>query len=364
VDDQDCKAPADHKTANALTNRTLLGFETGKLWGVGATLQFANVSALGEERYNDGLNGKTRLATVQDPGNTEVLQAYLSWNGFRLGRQVLKVDNQRFIGPGAWSQMPKAFNGLTYQGSLGTRWVELHAGHLVQLTTSLGQTRALKVDFARFRFTPWSAVAITPFWFGVEETTRLYGATPDGSVQHLGVRADGSWKGLLYDASVARQKAYKDSTRTADRDYLSLMAGYAFGKDFRVKATHEALEGAAKNDPIQNAFTTPLASLHGFYGWSDRLGATPVTGIVDDYLAGEGKVWVLNLEAQAHSFKPEKTDRGFSRYGTELDFSAAWPVTRNFELMVKVGDYRGDAAAAAPYNKNLRRFWLMSTFRF
>lgn len=364
VEDQDFAAPADHKTANAWTNRTLLGFETGSLWDVKATLQFANVTALGEERYNSGLNGKTAFATVQDPGNTQVLQAYLSWKGFKAGRQVLSVDNQRFIGPGAWSQMPKAFNGLTYQGNFGTKWVELHAGHLAQLTTSLSQTRALKVDFARLRFTPLESLAITPFWFGVEETKRLSGASPDNSVQHLGLRTDGTWKGLLYDVSFARQKAYKASTRTADRDYLSLMAGYAFTKSLSLKATHEVLEGAARTDAIQNAFTTPMSSLHGFYGWADRIGATPVTGIVDDFVQFEAKAWGLVFEVQAHLLKPERTDRGFTKYGTDFDVHVAWPVTKNLELTVKAADYQGDSSAPAPYSKDLRKVWLMSTFKF
>jgi hypothetical protein len=364
TEDQDFKAPADHKTANAFTNRTLLGFETGALWDLKATLQFANVTAIGDERYNSGLNGRTNLALVQDPGNTEVLQAYISWKGFKLGRQVLRVDNQRFIGPGAWSQMPKAFTGLTYQGNFGTKWVELSAGHLTQLTTSLSQTRALKVDFARLRFTPIQEVALTPFWFGVEETTRLYGASPDNSVQHVGLRADGTWNGLVYDASFAQQRAYKASTKTASRDYLSLMAGYAFSKTLSLKATHEVLGGAPRTDALQNAFTTPMSSLHGFYGWSDRLGATPATGIVDDFLQLEAKGWGLAFEVQAHAFKPEQTDRGFTKYGRELDVSVTWPVTKNFELTLKAGDYKGDGAATAPYNKDLRKLWLMSTFKF
>ncbi len=364
VEDADYKAPADHKTANAFTNRFLLGFETGALWDVKATFQFANVTALGEERYNSGLNGKTTLATVQDPGNTELLQGYLSWKGFKAGRQVLRVDNQRFIGPGAWSQMPKAFTGLTFQGNFDTKWVELFAGHLTQFTTSLSQTRPVKLDFTRARFTPIPEIAITPFWFGVEETSKLYGVSPDNSVQHTGVRVDGAWKGVLYDASVAQQKAYKASTKTASRSYLSLMAGYAFTKDISVKGTHEVLEGAGKGDGIQNPFTTPMSSLHGFYGWADRLGATPVTGIVDDFIQFEAKRWGFAFEVQFHSLKPEQTDRGFSKYGTDLSASVTFPVTKNYELMLKIADYKGDSAAVAPLNKDLKKLWFVSTFKF
>lgn len=364
VEDSDFKAPADHKTANGLTNRTFLGFETGAWEGLKLTLQAANVVALGEERFNSGLNNKTTLATIQDPGNTQVIQAHLAWKGFKLGRQTLRVDNQRFLGAGMWSQMPKAYTGLTFQGDLGAKWVNLHAGHITQVTDSLSRTRALKLDFVRARFTPVKEIAITPFWFGNEETTKLYGSTPAASVQHTGLRVDGAWKGLLYDATVAQQKAYKESTTTASRSYLSLMAGYAFTKDISLKATHEVLEGAAKGDVLQSAFTTPQASLHGFYGWADRLGTTPVTGIVDDFLQLEAKQWGFVFDVQFHTLKPEQTDRGFSKYGTDLSLSVAFPVTKNYELMLKVADYKGDSSAVAPMNKDLKKVWLVSTFKF
>lgn len=364
VKDSDSKAPADHKTANGLTNRTFLGFETAAWGGLKLALQAANVAALGEERFNSGLNGKTTLATIQDPGNTQVLQAHLSWKGFKLGRQTLRVDNQRFLGAGMWSQMPKAYTGLTFQGDLGTKWVNLHAGHITQVTDGLSRTRALKLDFVRARFTPAKEVALTPFWFANQETTKLYGATPAASVQHLGLRVDGGWKGLLYDATVAQQKPYKQSTTTANRSYLSLMAGYAFTKDLSLKAAHEVLEGATKTDAIQGAFTTPQASLHAYYGWADRLGATPVMGIVDDFIQFEAKRWGFVFDLQFHTLKPEQTDCGFTKYGRDLSLSVAFPVTKHHELMLKIADYKGESTAAAPMNKDLKKVWLVSTFKF
>lgn len=348
VDDSAFVAPATHKTANALTNRTILGLETGDLWGAKATLQFANVTALGDERYNSTLNGHTQFATVQDPGQTQVLQAFVAWKGVKLGRQILSVDNQRFIGPGTWSQMPKSFTGVTVQQTFGLSWFELHAGHLTRIHTSTGVNRELKAEFARLRFQPWSFLAITPSIFAVEEPT-----TPATSYQHRGLRLDGSWKGVMYEAAYAQQRRYADATTTPDRSYRQVMVGYK-AKDWSVKAAHEALEGG---------FDTPLASLHGYYGWSDRIGRTPAAGLEDQYLQAELKRWGFTFEVQAHRFRAESASLA---YGKELNASVIYPLTKAFSVQFKAADYQADAEvpAAGSLNRDLRKVWLMTTFKF
>ncbi len=346
VEDQDYKSPADHKTANALTNRTILGFESGSLWDAKFTLQAANVASLGDERYNSGLNGKSTFATIQDPTQTELLQAFVSWKGFKAGRQVLSVDTQRFIGPGAWSQMPKAFTGVTYQGKFGTEWMELYAGHLTRLTTSTGINRPMRTEFGRIRFTPWTWLALTPGWFAVQETT-----APKTSYQHHTLRADGKWKGFLYEANVSQQRGYKDSVGIAEANHRQGMVGYAW-KTVSAKAVHEELEPG---------FNTPLASLHGYYGWSDRIATTPAKGLVDDYLQTEVKAFDMTFEVQVHQFKAQRDGQA---YGKELDFSVTRPITKAFQIMVKFADYKADALAPTNLNKDLRKLWLMTTFKF
>lgn len=153
-DDAAFTAPADHKTANALTNQTRLGYTTGPFHGIKAKLEFLNVSALGEERFNSTLDGRAQFAVVQNPGLTQVNQAYLEFKGLKVGRQALSVDNQRFIGPGAWNQTPKGFTGAVFQNSTWVPATDLMVGHLIRIHTSLGINRDLKADFARFRYTP------------------------------------------------------------------------------------------------------------------------------------------------------------------------------------------------------------------
>ncbi|MBS1766989.1 MAG: hypothetical protein JST05_06255 [Acidobacteria bacterium] len=338
---------AGDKTANAPTTRTILGLTTAPIGGIKATLDFANVTAIGPERYNSGLNGQTQYALVQDPGQTQVLQGYLEGYGFKVGRQVLSFDNQRFVGPGAWSQMPKTFTAALFENRTWIPDTEFTAGHLFSIHTSLGKNRKLDGNFARLRWSPKAWIAVTPFWYGIGEPT-----APTTSYQHLGLRADGAFHWLTYEASVAQQRPYLDGA-VARRMYRMGAVG-AKGEAWSARYVEERLEGG---------FQTPLSSLHGFYGWSDRIGTTPAAGLVDRYLQGAVKLWQLNGEVQLHRFTAEQTNQ---LYGRELDASVEWKPAKRWSLLAAVGRYFGDdgAPAAGSLNKDLSKFWLMTTYRF
>lgn len=338
---------AGDKTANAPTLRTVLGLTTAPLAGLSATLAFANVTAIGSERYNSGLNGLTQYASVKDPGQTQVLQGYLSGYGFKIGRQILSFDNQRFIGPGAWSQMPKSFTATIFENATWIPHAEFTLGHLFRIHTSLGQNREINGDIARIRWSPDARLALTPFWYGVEEPT-----APTTSYQHLGLRGDGAWQWLTYEASVAQQRSYRDGL-TPRRMYRMGALG-AKGATWSARAVDERLE---------DGFQTPLSSLHGFYGWSDRLGTTPAGGLVDRYLQGTVKVHSIKGEVQVHRFTSEATGL---RFGQELDASLEWQAVKRLSLLVAIGRYVGHAGApsAGSLNKNLSKFWVMTTYRF
>lgn len=360
--DQAYTAPASSKTATALTNRTILGYKTGEYYGVSANLQFLDVSTLFDvNRFNDGFNNKTEAAKISDPHQDRILQGYLEWKGLKVGRQTLSVDNQRFIGGGAWSQAPKSYTGATFKGNFGLPWMELHAGHITDILMSDGTHRDLKLEFARIRFTPCKAIAITPFYYAADvanataPTVPVTTYTATSSYQHRGLRADGAWNGLIYEASYAQQRTYKDGTeaKVPDRIYRMGMVGYKY-QDYSIKIVREALE---------SGYTTPDASLHGFYGYSDRISTTPTAGLVDTYLQGNAKAWGISFEAQYHFFKAE-SDRSLD-YGKELDLLVNYPVSKNVSILAKFADYKGDGeVTSSSLDKDLRKFWFMTTYKF
>lgn len=360
------------KSAVGLTNRTILGYRTGSLYGISANLQFLDVSTLlGVSNFNSGYNGVSEHSRIAEPHQDRLLQGYLEWKGLKVGRQILSVDNQRLIGPGAWSQAPKSATGATFQGNLGLSWMEVHAGYVNDIVLSDNTHRDAALRFARIRFQPLKELAITPFYYTADvaayttPTVPTPSTTlPSSSYQHRGLRADGTWKGLLYEASFAKQAAYREGTaaKVPDALYRMGMVGYRY-KDASLKVVRESLEAG---------FNTPDAALHGYYGWSDRVATTPSLGLVDTYIQGNAKALGLEFEAQYHGFKADAASG--PDYGRELDLQVNCPITKSFSILAKYADYHGNAEAAGLtgygsktrlyLESDLKKFWLQTTYKF
>ena len=97
------------RSAVASTLRARLGVRTREWQGLSAVLEGESVGHVGDERYNDTVNGRTQYPTVADPKDDSINQAYLRWrwrNRFELnvGRQAVNLDNQRWIGSVGWRQ--------------------------------------------------------------------------------------------------------------------------------------------------------------------------------------------------------------------------------------------------------------------
>src|SRR5262245_3162511 len=77
--------------ATASTLRTRAGFESNPQYRFGVLLEGEDVHVIGAEQYNSTTNGLTQYSVVPDPEDTEVNQAYVSFQGagmrLRAGRQ-------------------------------------------------------------------------------------------------------------------------------------------------------------------------------------------------------------------------------------------------------------------------------------
>ena len=106
------------KNARASTLRVRLGYETGGFKAFGALLEAEGIAAIGSDRYNSTVNGRTEYSVVADPAAAEINQAYLSFSGIpvtklKYGRQRIMLDNQRFIGNVGWRQNEQTFDAFT-----------------------------------------------------------------------------------------------------------------------------------------------------------------------------------------------------------------------------------------------------------
>ena len=117
------------KDADALTLRSLIGWQTAPYHNFSFGAQLIDVSKL-SDNFNDStpLSGpfnpaanqpnKLAYAKVVDPDYTGVNQLYVDWTGikntkFRLGRQQVNLDNVRFIGDIGFRQVMQVFDGVS-----------------------------------------------------------------------------------------------------------------------------------------------------------------------------------------------------------------------------------------------------------
>ncbi len=116
---------AGRRDADLLTVRTRLGYQTASFSDFDAFVEMENITAIGDDNdantgsgTNNWGNGNSTYATIADPEGTELNRYWLGYNGFadtvvRVGRQRIKLDNDRFIGNVGWRQNEQTYDSFT-----------------------------------------------------------------------------------------------------------------------------------------------------------------------------------------------------------------------------------------------------------
>jgi len=354
---------ATAKSADALTNRLVLGWRSGSWKGISAFAQLENISTLAEPRYYVPQTGYGQgdHAVVADPPSSQLNQFYVEWKGLRVGRQAINLGDQRFVGSVAWRQNDQIFTGATYTNKTWIPHTEFTLGYLTQVQTTVGQTKPITAQLMNLHFTLIPGGHLRAFHFAFNEGDQSLRnpagvVTKDTSFAHTGARLEGEARKVLYDASFASQKKYQDATDngTLDAKYRLLGLGFRIAKEHTVMVVEERLEAG---------FKTPYATLHAWNGWADRFLATPAKGLVDRYGQYRGKVGVWSFEASFHVFSAEQ---GGAAYGKERDVLVGYKARPWLSLLLKAADYRADTETPTlgTANKNLKKLWFQTLLTF
>jgi hypothetical protein len=343
--------------ANASVLRTRLTFETATWRRWSLTLEADDLRAIGADGFNSTRNGKTEWPTVADPTATELNQLFVrhvsaSGLGLSLGRQRLISSSRRFVGSINWRQNEQTFDAVSAERKFGDDTeasyvfvsnvnrvfgpkdgnppADLRGGiHLIDVKRVLGGGTRL-----------WGY----GYFLDFDTAATLSTAT-------LGLRMDGAYSirdelRVPFIIDVARQRDYANNPFDYALNYWLLEGGLAW-KDLSILAGVEVLEGTGRNG---EAFSTPLAGLHGQNGWADRFLSTPPGGLEDRRLKLGHALGAGRLDVVYHDYS---ASAGSSSYGTELDVSVAWPITEHYSLLVKVADYRAEGFAS-----DVRKLWV------
>jgi hypothetical protein len=263
--------------ASAFTIRTRFGWETAEFAKVKGLIEFEDVRQAGPEHYavnvpgvaTAPLNGadKARYPVVNDPDVTELNRLQLTWTPsaavqLTAGRQRILLDDQRFVGNVGWRQDEQTFDAIRADVALG-RFKATYA-YVTHINRILGELRDWDSDshLLNATWSPAEALRLQGFVYALD-----FGNSAANSSITKGVKASGkTWVNLFqlaYNATYAKQSDYHGNTPNFDLAYWGGDVAATFDI-YTVKASYESLEGDGTR-----GFTTPLATVHAFQGWSD-----------------------------------------------------------------------------------------------
>ncbi len=332
------------KDADALTLRSRLGYKTGSVSGFSAVLEFEDSRTVaGIDDYND-TNGKGgEYSVIADPETTELDQGFLQYKTdtltSKLGRQVIKLDNTRFVGDVGWRQDRQTFDGLSFDYNPLDDLTVKYA-YLEQRNRIFAEEKDIDSKDHLLNASYKTGVGtITGYGYLLEEDTDTELAFDTFGVRFKGATEAGDIK-LLYTAEFATQEKSSKGAEDLEADYIFLEGG-AVISGITAKLGYEVLG----SDDGQFGFSTPLATLHAFNGWSDQFLNTPNEGLVDTYVSVSGKLaggkWVLAY----HDFSADEDSDTSDDFGDELNISYGKAFGKHYSAGIKYAAYSADDPA-------------------
>lgn len=321
-------------------------------------------------------------SVIADPQNVGLNRAQVQYKDKHLsltvGRQVISLDDQRWVGASAWRQNEQTFDAVRGTVALGP--VALDATYSDSQRSIYGGDGGPRVSYSgRFTFLGASVgskyLTVKGFAYLLDYDPTVFSnlaATRSqlDSSQTYGVRATsalplGKALKLNLAASFARQSSWRDNPRPFAANYLAAEAGLsAHGLTATLGYEDMGSDASAQGGP--SAVQTPMATLHAFDGWADVFLTTPARGLKDSYgglaYALPKSLGIKGLTAKViyHQFD---SDIQSVNYGHEWDGSVGFQTGR-VNWLVKYADYHAVGTAALGAGTTTRKFWLQSEYSF
>ena len=353
--------------ARASTVRTRLGYETRNFEGFFAFVEIENVSAIGNEAYDDTIEGRTRFPVVADPETTAINRALLTVDRLpatllRIGRQRIVLDNQRFLGNVNFRQIEQTFDAVmaenrSFNDVVATYVYIANANRVFGDDSPVGDFDS-DSHLLNVAYDGWRVGQLTLYGYLIEiENAQAF------SSRTFGARFAGSHRfrfnrdlGLAYALEFAHQRDHAGNPADYSDTYVLIEPGLIVGNLF-AGIGFERLGGDGV-DSVQ----TPLATLHAFNGVTDRFLVTPAVGLDDRYakatfvIDDPAPFDTLTISGAYHDFQ---SDSGDLDLGSEWSLKATLDLDAHFTLSIEYADF--DAGLVST---DTRVTWSALGFRF
>lgn len=354
------------RNADANTVRERLGYQTASFWDLKALVEVQANQHL-SNGFNDTINGRTSYPQIPDPESFDLNRLQLSYSGMTdltatLGRQVVNLDDQRFIGASAFRQNEQTFDAmrLDYTGLPGLSATYIYSDRVNRIFGNRSPAGHFNGNVHLFNagYNVSSIGKLTGFTYLLDLSHSATLSTATYGIQLVGAQPlDDQFK-LRYIAGYARQTGYADNPLSISLDYWRLEGGI----DYEAWSLTGGVETLGGNGKV--GFSTPLATLHAFQGEADAFLTTPPQGVADRYaklgyqldFSALGAPRKLNLVATYHDFSAA---HGTGTLGHEMDFGAIIRIDDHWRLDPAYAAYDGTIGFASR-----NKIWLSLTYTY
>ncbi|GAB2523664.1 alginate export family protein [Microbulbifer agarilyticus] len=298
---------------------------------------------------------------VADPEGTEVNQAYLAYTTgattAKFGRQRILLDNQRFVGGVGFRQNEQTYDAFSVTNT-SLEDTTLFLVHVNNVNRIFGEDSPLgdhtnDTFLLNAKYAGLSAGTLSGYAYLIDNEDATHFSTDT-----YGVRFAGGQGGLKYALEYAMQSSAADNPANYDADYLLAEGSYKVGS-VNIAGGYEVL-GADGSD---GQFITPLATLHKFQGWNDKLlggGTGNIAGGVEDvYLSVGTSLGGVKLAFNYHQLSSNDSGvSGMDKLGSEAGFLVAGKLA-GINLSMKYSNYTAD-----DFSVDTDKLWLTAAAKF
>jgi len=353
--------------ANASTARFRLNYQTEiwRDWSVFA--EFDHVAELATDNYASGAGTssprRARYPVIADPKGSDLNQVYVDYKGlsslqFRVGRQRILLDDQRFVGAVGWRQNEQAYDGITINSN-NIDNIRVHYSYVDRVNRIFGDSVSAgrhdaRIHLINAKISLSERWQLTPYLYAIDNHDAAPFSTRTTGIRITGALTIGTTSAKI-EGGFAHQSDAADNPVNYNALYYQLAGSLFVSEATELTIGIETLAGD-KNKPGK-AFRTPLATLHKFQGWADQFLTTPDAGIQDLYVSTTHKLQGWTLRGTYHDFAAAE---GSSNWGQEIDISANRAIGRHYGVLVKIAQFKADD----PAFQDATKLWLQLTAKF
>ena len=321
-----------------------------------------------------------QFSRVVDPDKSELNQFWLAYTGIadnviKVGRQRIKLDDDRFIGNVGWRQLESTYDSVLITHNNQTLFgLVANIGYLAGVQNINGFYDNMESPIINLNYKMGDYGNLIGYAYLLDYTERH---NYENSSQTYGIRAIccakplDSYKisehfGLVYTAEYGHQSDYGSGNTPYDADRYNFMGGFS-AYNIMFQGAVEQLDGKG----VHKHFDTPLGTNHAFQGWADLFLITPNAGIRDVF----GTVMVpfqrgdLVFTGVYHAFSD---DTGALDFGDEWNFQVLKKFGKHYSLLAKYAFYNGggdpaytNAVTGLPAaSPDTQRIWLQANVSF